>query len=1320
MSVFISHSSKDKPAVVALAMALRERGIDVWLDKWEINAGDDIVARIDAGLDAAGCGIIVFSKESWESLWVQAEASYLQYARIEEGKVLIPVIVGQGNLWLPPLLRPLARRGIDEVDAIADAVLGRRGGPPPICPASRGASRTARVTLTRPAAGGVQVAARIGDNDAPAFEATHPALPRGVIEGQAEFLKSVRYGLRRDVSAAERGTVDAGLSELGRHLANLCLPGAAEGELTALVDAAPVGTTVAVCFEADDPPLLGLPFEALRLGDGRLLATQPAVVMLRRPLGLATSDAPALAGPLKILVAVGAPDEGLTRSAVLDQERELQCILDAVEPAQRLENVEVRVLEVGHPREIGKAIEADAYHVLHLSCHGAPGVLELEDEDGRAVVVTAEDLIGPIRSSGRPLPLVLLNACHGGVHEGETASLADALLRAGVPSVVAMQTSVSDRYASRLAGAFYESLARREVLLASRALADARQQLERERQQAIGRGAPIEETQPEYATATLFVGGEERPIADFALDKEPLRVRPVRDVAGPVPQLGMDDLIGRRRELRETLRALRDPSRAHAGVVLSGLGGVGKSAITGRAMVRLVEDGYRVASHAGRFDLAAIARAIAIELLTGDRATQELGTLLLRAELDDVTRLHLVARVLAERPVVLVLDDFEKNLTEPGGGAFRDADLPMWLRLIADQARAGRLLITCRHPLPEMDHLFRHIAVGPLSDAQTRKLLLRLPALAGCAPAEVARLLRVIGGHPRMLEFLDGLLRGGQGRLPRLTEKLRAVAAGAGLDLKAAVDDMDEAMRGAILLGSRDVLLEGLLELATEQGDEEALLQLAVSNLPMAPAGLARALAGGEAEGDAAAAVASLHRLAALSLVHRFDDGDAWVHRWTADGLAGLSDGEDHRRRCRNAGQYRMWRARNESQDIAGGIEAVRNLLAGELFDEAVVISQGCLGAMGRWQQTLSVAALAGEVLETLPESHGSYGVIAQAEADAHLALGFTDRSLARWQRLLEHFQRLAAAEPDRADFQRGLSVPLNNMGDLYRALGQNKDARQAYAKSLAIGERLAAAEPDRADYQRDLGVVHDCMGDLLYRALGQGEEAQQAYAKALAIAERLAAAEPDRADYQRVLSVSLNKMGDLYCALGQGEEARQAYAKALAIAERLAAAEPDRADYQRDLSLSLARMGDAYPALGQGEEAWQAYAKSLAIAERLAAAEPDRADYQRDLSVSFIKMGDLYGALGQGEEARQAFLKSLAIAERLAAAEPDRADYQRDLIVSLVRQSEIAAGSDATAALARALTIAETLAAGGRLAPADAWLVDELRRRLDDAGAGT
>jgi hypothetical protein len=92
MRVFVSYSSKDRAAVQALVSALQERGIECWWDQWDIDAGTDIVAAINKGLDEADAGIIVFSDHSKESRWVEAESSYLTYARIQESKVLIPVI----------------------------------------------------------------------------------------------------------------------------------------------------------------------------------------------------------------------------------------------------------------------------------------------------------------------------------------------------------------------------------------------------------------------------------------------------------------------------------------------------------------------------------------------------------------------------------------------------------------------------------------------------------------------------------------------------------------------------------------------------------------------------------------------------------------------------------------------------------------------------------------------------------------------------------------------------------------------------------------------------------------------------------------------------------------------------------------------------------------------------------------------------------------------------------------------------------------------------------------------------------------------------
>ncbi len=202
----------------------------------------------------------------------------------------------------------------------------------------------------------------------------------------------------------------------------------------------------------------------------------------------------------------------------------------------------------------------------------------------------------------------------------------------------------------------------------------------------------------------------------------------------------------------------------------------------------------------------------------------------------------------------------------------------------------------------------------------------------------------------------------------------------------------------------------------------------------------------------------ALARLAALSLVVRGEAGQAWVHRWTAEGLAALVDAAGHGERYRRAGDYRLWRVENESHSLEDGVEAVRNYLQGRHFDQAAAVGQACLAALQRFGQTVAIASLAAEVLERLPSEHSGFAGIADVEAQAHLALGQSERTFARYRQLLERQQRLAKAEPDRADYQRDLSVSYNKMGDLYRALGQGESARQAYQGSLEIAERLAKA----------------------------------------------------------------------------------------------------------------------------------------------------------------------------------------------------------------------------------------------------------------------
>src|SRR5204863_6607242 len=121
--------------------------------------------------------------------------------------------------------------------------------------------------------------------------------------------------------------------------------------------------------------------------------------------------------------------------------------------------------------------------------------------------------------------------------------------------------------------------------------------------------------------------------------------------------------------------------------------------------------------------------------------------------------------------------------------------------------------------------------------AETRKLFQRLPGLRDQDAATFGMLLRHLGGHPRMLEYLDAILRRGKARLPDVAKRLRKNAADLGVRVEDLGGDLDEALRDALRIGAQDILLDELLEiLAAQPGDREALEQAAVFPLPVDPA----------------------------------------------------------------------------------------------------------------------------------------------------------------------------------------------------------------------------------------------------------------------------------------------------------------------------------------------------------------------------------------------------------------------------------------------------------------------------------------------------
>jgi hypothetical protein len=74
--IFLSYSRRDASTVQALAAALGERGLSIWLDKSGIEEGDAYDTQIEDAIAQTRVVIVLWSKSSVKSQWVRAEAAY--------------------------------------------------------------------------------------------------------------------------------------------------------------------------------------------------------------------------------------------------------------------------------------------------------------------------------------------------------------------------------------------------------------------------------------------------------------------------------------------------------------------------------------------------------------------------------------------------------------------------------------------------------------------------------------------------------------------------------------------------------------------------------------------------------------------------------------------------------------------------------------------------------------------------------------------------------------------------------------------------------------------------------------------------------------------------------------------------------------------------------------------------------------------------------------------------------------------------------------------------------------------------------------------
>ena len=111
--VFICHASEDKDRfVLNFATKLREKGIDAWIDKWEMKLGDSLVGKIfEEGIKRCDTFIIILSKNSVAKKWVREELDSAVVKRIEDRTKLIPIVIDE-DIEIPQSIKHVLRKTI--------------------------------------------------------------------------------------------------------------------------------------------------------------------------------------------------------------------------------------------------------------------------------------------------------------------------------------------------------------------------------------------------------------------------------------------------------------------------------------------------------------------------------------------------------------------------------------------------------------------------------------------------------------------------------------------------------------------------------------------------------------------------------------------------------------------------------------------------------------------------------------------------------------------------------------------------------------------------------------------------------------------------------------------------------------------------------------------------------------------------------------------------------------------------------------------------------------------------------------------------------
>jgi tetratricopeptide (TPR) repeat protein len=967
----------------------------------------------------------------------------------------------------------------------------------------------------------------------------------------------------------------------------------------------------------DANELEAIAWETLFNGD-EFIAAGTKTTISRLPLDVQPQAAlPAVPLPLKMLALVSSPLD-LQDGSRLQMEHEQEILLEAINDPAGQGRLRADFEDEAKLEILEGSLETP-YQIFHFTGHGIPpengGGLLLEDAQGKSRPTSVTEVLQSLQRGENSLRLVVLSGCQTArtINVGGFRDMARGLLRRKIPTVIAMQFSISDEGGLKFAENFYTRIASGVSL--ELAVCAARRALLLNDSNVLKADA--------FAPVLLTANGD--CLQTTQAEAAPAAQAPKLDFSFflPLPQLSYG-FYGRRREYRQVRDGILQ--RNQRAVIVHGIGGIGKTALVSHVATRLKKRFQGVYA----FDCSSGALTpetvmIKLHQYFAPQGINALEQLLFQSLPPDFLANYL-AQVLSQWSLLLIFDNIESQLERTATGfQIADENLRTFITtLVKTTSTRSHFLFTSRYLFELDDKRLGSIQSLPLEDLsrpEALSLMQKLQHLSAASHAEKLAALETFGGHPYALVTLDRYCN--HQPLGRALEDAKNIHAELREFLILELNYAQLAARSRELLnrlaafrqsvpyGAAEWVMGKKVSYAAEvleanRGtmpeewkalDEAEILQSLEDTLPER-----------RQSEDLTRLIKELVEWGLLTPIQ--EDGRLErlsVHALVRDFCYDKQQGEAWRKCLRDAASFytnitKLTQQENKTQAaIWIEMEAFELLVEAQDFNDAANLLIGATTLLARWGFGQYLEGQHSRLFDKLDSQKTS--------AILH-NFGYLVQSRGEYDKALEYYDRSLKIEEEIGN-RSGVATSLHQIGMIHQERGEYAKALECYDRSLKIKEEIG----NRSDVAASLHQI----GNINYLR-GEYAKALECYDRSLKIKEEIG--------NRSTIPASLHQIGMIYQERGEYDKALEYYEQSLEILEELG----DRST----IPASLHQIGMIHQDRYEYDKALEYYKRSLKIKEELG----NRAG----IAVSLGQIGQLFVDVGRYDEAFQHFLSARSI----------------------------------------------------------------------------